>query len=167
MLKQPQLTVATNVASSLKSPRSRSGSVHNGSKAMPQSKPRMIKRKNKVNFQEIEGSIAEQRAYEFLVRELEAKNWMEKMLNQTLDFNIANLCDKLRDGVLLCYLAAVFAPAVVHNVSKQVRILKMGSTLNILAIENYQLFLKACDSIDFPTIYNFECTFFAFLRFFR
>lgn len=62
----------------------------------------------------MDSSIADQRAYEFLIRELEAKNWVEKVLNEELQFSVADFVENLRDGMLFT-LAASFQYSAIHE----------------------------------------------------
>lgn len=50
----------------------------------------------------IDVSIAEQRAYEFLVRQQEAKEWIEEMISEKMPPGVANFSDNLV-CVMCCY----------------------------------------------------------------
>jgi len=61
-------------------------------------KPKVIGRQNQVDKSKIDASINEQKAYEFLVRNQEAKEWIEDMIGSKLPPGTANFADHLRDG---------------------------------------------------------------------
>lgn len=95
-------------------------------------------------------AIAEKRAYDFLVRQEEAKQWMEAMLNEKIPGTTSDLIPNCRDGLLLCRLANVFT----NNSIKKIHSVKSGSVLEFMALDNLNAFLRACKSVGFPD-YNF------------
>lgn len=115
-------------------------------------KPKVMARQNQVDKSKIDASINEQKAYEFLVRNQEAKEWIEDMIERKLPPGTANFADHLRDGVVLCELANSFLPGAVSKIHKP----RIGSVLEFMAIENINMFFRACDKIKFPSIYMFE-----------
>lgn len=102
----------------------------------------------------IDASISERRAYEFLVRQQEAKEWIEEMIGEKLPPGTANFSDNLRDGVTLCKLGNVFSP----NSIGKIHIMKAGSVLEFMAVDNISKFMRACSDSDFPKIFMFEVT---------
>jgi len=101
----------------------------------------------------IDTSIAEQRAYEFLVRQQEAKEWIQEVVGEKLSGSTAIFCDQLRDGVILAKLAKVFDPASVGKIHQST-----GTVLEFMAVDNISKFLQACRNIRLPAIYLFEVT---------
>lgn len=110
-----------------------------------------LKRDKNVN---IDVSIAEQRAYEFLVRQQEAKEWIEEVIGEKMPPGTANFSDNLRDGVVLCKLGQVFAPQVIGKI----HVMKTGSVLEFMAVDNLSRFIRACIELEFPKIFIFEVT---------
>jgi len=96
---------------------------------------------------DLDKSIAEKRAYDFLIRAEEGKQWMESMIGEKIPGSTADLMTTLRDGISLCHLANVFTNGSIKNIKNQ-------KTLEFMATENLNSFFKACKSIDFPD-YNF------------
>jgi hypothetical protein len=111
-------------------------------------------RQNKVDKSNIDRSISEQKAYEFLLRTQEAKEWIEDMIDEKLPPGTANFMDHLHNGVVLCSLANAFLPGSVTKIHKP----KIGSVLEFMATDNYNQFFRACDKVNFPKIYMFETT---------
>lgn len=101
----------------------------------------------------IDTSIAEQRAYEFLVRQQEAKEWIQEVVGEKLSGSAATFCDQLRDGIVLAKLAKMFDPTSVGKIHQST-----GTVLEFMAVDNISKFLLACKNIRLPTIYLFEVT---------
>ncbi len=101
----------------------------------------------------IDTSIAEQRAYEFLVRQQEAKEWLQDVVGEKLSGSAAEFCDQLRDGVILAKLAKLFDPTTVGKIHQST-----GTVLEFMAVDNISKFLQACKNIRLPSIYLFEVT---------
>lgn len=109
-------------------------------------------RQTAVDKSKIDVSINEQKAYEFLVRNQEAKEWIEDMIDKKLPPGTANFADHLRDGVFLCELANGFLPGSVPKIHKP----RIGSVLEFMATDNINQFFRACEKIKFPSIYMFS-----------
>jgi len=104
---------------------------------------------------DIDVSIMERRAYDFLLRQQEAREWMEDMIQEQLKISsTADFVQGLRDGVYLCRLANVFAPGVVGKIYEQ----KSNSVLEFMSVNNIQNFLKALDNVNFRKLFWFEVT---------
>ncbi|KAG2383053.1 hypothetical protein C9374_005020 [Naegleria lovaniensis] len=102
-------------------------------------------------------SIAERRAYEFLLRSEEAKRWIEEMIQERFGqgSTIAYFGEMLRDGVALAKLAKIFAPSQVKKINKpNQNTIKLEFSL----VDNITQFLNACKSTGFREIYLFEVT---------
>ena len=99
-------------------------------------------------------SIAERRAYEFLLRSEEAKRWIEEMTQERFGHgsSIAYFGEMLRDGVALAKLAKIFAPTHVKKINKpNQNTIKLEFSL----VDNITQFLNACKSTGFREIYLF------------
>jgi Ras GTPase-activating-like protein IQGAP2/3 len=104
---------------------------------------------------DIDVSIMERRAYDFLLRQQEAREWMEDMIQEPLKIaSTADFVQGLRDGVYLCRLANVFAPGVVGKIYEQ----KTNSVLEFMSVNNIQNFLKALGKVEFRRLFWFEVT---------
>ncbi|KAL0477396.1 hypothetical protein AKO1_005816 [Acrasis kona] len=104
---------------------------------------------------DIDVSIMERRAYDFLLRQQEAREWMEEMIQEPLKISsTADFVQGLRDGVYLCRLANVFAPGVVGKIYEQ----KTNSVLEFMSVNNIQNFLKALGKVEFRRLFWFEVT---------
>lgn len=104
---------------------------------------------------DIDVSIMERRAYDFLLRQQEAREWMEEMIQEPLKIaSTADFVQGLRDGVYLCRLANVFAPGVVGKIYEQ----KTNSVLEFMSVNNIQNFLKALGKVEFRKLFWFEVT---------
>ena len=104
-------------------------------------------------------SIAERRAYEFLLRSEEAKRWIEEMIQERFGegSTIAYFGEMLRDGVALAKLAKIFAPTAVKKINKpNQNTIKLEFSL----VDNITQFLNACKTTGFREIYLFG-TFFS------
>jgi len=123
----------------------------NLSKAVGRGSHAPLKRDTTKN---IDASIAEQRAYDFLVRQQEAKEWIEAVIGEKMPPGVANFSDNLRDGVTLCKLGQVFAPQCIGKI----HVMKAGSVLEFMAVDNLSRFIKACIEIEFPKTFLFEVT---------
>jgi hypothetical protein len=129
--------------------------------------------------QNIGATIRNFRAYEFLLRQEEAKRWIESMLetkifyetvdttNRTASSNNSNekvfqdFFDQLRDGVILCKLASCWMTGEEpHLVMKKYHSnvnAKKGSPLEIMiATDNIHTFFQCCRAIEFPQFYDFS-----------
>ncbi|KAL9643807.1 hypothetical protein ABK040_013221 [Willaertia magna] len=137
----------------------------------------------KSNIQE---TISEFRAYEFLLRQEEAKRWIEDMLDQKIFFDndeeevteeltkgytyqggsknqekaeARNLdfFDQLKDGVSLCQLAETFVEkGKMKKYHKNVSAKKNSPLAFMMATDNINNFQESCDTINFPKIYHFS-----------
>ncbi|KAL9643268.1 hypothetical protein ABK040_014724 [Willaertia magna] len=99
-------------------------------------------------------SIAERKAYEFLLRTEEAKRWIEEMIQEKLPPGTANFGEMLRDGVALAKLGKIFAPTAIKKINKPAS----GSVLEFMAVDNISQFFNACKLANFPDHYVFEVT---------
>ncbi|KAL9657378.1 hypothetical protein ABK040_014367 [Willaertia magna] len=99
-------------------------------------------------------SIAERKAYEFLVRSEEAKRWIEDMIQEKFPpgNSVANFGEMLRDGTALAKTAKIFAPSAVKKINKP----QSGSVLEFMAVDNITQFINACKQSNFNEIYLFE-----------
>jgi len=101
--------------------------------------------------QNLDVAIAEKRAYDFLVRQEEAKRWMEEMINEKLPGKTADFVHPTcRDGTFLCRLANIFT----NDSIKKIHSVKSGNVLEFMAVDNLTSFLRACKGVGFPE-YNF------------
>ena len=66
--------------------------------------------------EDIDVSIARRRAVEFLIREQEAKVWLEEMINEKIEGGTSQFIDRIRDGRLLGNLAKKFSPKSVKKI---------------------------------------------------
>lgn len=103
-----------------------------------------------VEGKNIDVAIAERRAYEFLVKEQEAKQWIEDMIDEKIPGATSELVSKCRDGIYFCRLANIFSVKPI----KKIHSVTQGTVLQMLAIENVTNFFKSCSSVKFPE-YNF------------
>jgi Ras GTPase-activating-like protein IQGAP2/3 len=94
---------------------------------------------------DIDVAIAEKRAYDFLVRSQEAKQYIEDMIQEKLPGGSGDFVSTLRDGQYLCRLANVFT----NNSIKKIHQIKSGSLLEFMATDNLNNFFKACKAIKF------------------
>lgn len=111
----------------------------------------MDKKSFHVDNKNIEKSISDLKAYQFLVRTREVKLWIEEMINETIQGDTSELVLNLRDGVVLCNLSNVFAKGII----KKIHSVKSGSVLAFMATDNINSFFKAIDSVKFNKIYVF------------
>ncbi|KAG2377603.1 hypothetical protein C9374_009119 [Naegleria lovaniensis] len=134
---------------------------------------------------DIQNTISGFRAYEFLLRQEEAKRWIEDMLDEQIFFedlddeqvseelkqgynyskSSSNLekaearnidfFDQLRDGTILCRLAEVFSDK--GTMKNFHKNVKMNSPLAfMMATDNINNFQDCCDKINFPRFYQFS-----------
>jgi len=73
------------------------------------------------------------------------------MLNDQIPGDTSELVFGLKDGVILCNLANVFAKGVI----KKIHSVKSGSVLGFMATDNISSFYKAIDSVNFNKTYWF------------
>ncbi|KAF0984705.1 hypothetical protein FDP41_000604 [Naegleria fowleri] len=99
-------------------------------------------------------SIAEKKAYDFLVRQEEAKRWIEELVQENLPPGTANFGENLRDGIFLAKLGKIFAPSAIKKINTP----KSGSVLEFMAVDNITQFFEACKKVNFPDHYVFEVT---------
>jgi len=78
----------------------------------------MDKKSFHVDNKNIEKSISDLKAYQFLVRTREVKLWIEEMINETIQGDTSELVLNLRDGVVLCNLSNVFAKGIIKKNSQ-------------------------------------------------
>eukprot|EP01080_Neovahlkampfia_damariscottae_P004172 gene4172-7482_t len=100
---------------------------------------------------DIDVAIAEKRAYDFLVRSQEAKQYIEDMIQEKLPGSSADLVSNLRDGQYLCRLANIFT----NNSIKKIHQIQSGSLLEFMATDNLNNFFKACKAVKFGEHYFF------------
>jgi hypothetical protein len=105
----------------------------------------------RVEGKNLDVAIAEKRAYDFLVRQQEAKQWMEEMLNEKIPGLTSDFVPANRDGTLLCRLANIFT----NNSIKKIHQVKSGNVLEFMAIDNLNSFLRASKSVGFPDYHFF------------
>ncbi|EFC35778.1 calponin homology domain-containing protein [Naegleria gruberi] len=98
-------------------------------------------------------SIAEKKAYDFLIRQEEAKRWIEELIQESLPPGTANFGDNLRDGIALAKLGKIFAPTAIKKINTP----KSGSVLEFMAVDNISQFFEACKKVNFPDHYIFAC----------
>lgn len=115
-------------------------------------KKKKIKQFNYDRSKGIDASIYEQRAYEFLVRTQEAKEWVQDMIEEELPPGTANFGDSLRDGVVLCRLSNAIIPGFVTKINRP----RIGSVLEFMATDNINQFFRVCEAVNFPKLYLFE-----------
>jgi hypothetical protein len=116
------------------------------------------------------------KAYEFLLRQEEAKRWIEAMLDEkifyhekSIDINDTNknkqisndFFDQLRDGVTLCRLATCWMtgeePQLVMKKFHTNLNAKKGSPFELMmATDNLHTFFECCRAIEFPKFYDFS-----------
>ena len=96
-------------------------------------------------------SIAEKKAYDFLIRQEEAKRWIEELIQESLPPGTANFGDNLRDGIALAKLGKIFAPTAIKKINTP----KSGSVLEFMAVDNISQFFEACKKVNFPDHYIF------------
>ena len=96
-------------------------------------------------------SIAEKKAYDFLLRQEEAKRWIEELIQEKLPPGTANFGENLRDGIFLAKLGKIFAPTAIKKINTP----KSGSVLEFMAVDNISQFFEACKKVNFPDHYVF------------
>lgn len=96
----------------------------------------------------IDSSINQFKAYEFLCRQREAREWIEEVTGET--FAQDDFLDNLKNGILLCKCCNVFSPGSIEKILAPEGVLKFQET------DNINKFLDVCTKVGLPKIYLFS-----------
>lgn len=94
----------------------------------------------------------EKKGYDYLCRIEEAKEWIEKCINETIPPASELATNALRDGVILAKLTQAFKPDIVR------RIVPSGAKLQFKHTENINVFFHFLDFVKMPDLFRFELT---------
>lgn len=94
----------------------------------------------------------EKKAYDYLCRIGEAKEWIEKCIGEEIPSASELANDALRDGVILAKLTRAFKPEIVK------RITPSGAKLQFKHTENINVFFHFLDFVKMPDLFRFELT---------
>lgn len=94
----------------------------------------------------------EKKAYDYLCRIGEAKEWIEKCIGEEIQSASELANDALRDGVILAKLTKAFKPEIVK------RITPSGAKLQFKHTENINVFFHFLDFVKMPDLFRFELT---------
>ncbi|CAM9022696.1 unnamed protein product [Wickerhamomyces anomalus] len=94
----------------------------------------------------------DKKGYDYLCRIGEAKEWIEKCINEPIPSPTELATDALRDGVILAKLTQAFKPEIVK------RIIPSGAKLQFKHTENINVFFHFLDFVKMPDLFRFELT---------
>ena len=110
------------------------------------------KRQQHATKKTFDSERASQQAYRYLCYVQEAKQWIESVLETSLDCSVGDFEARLQNGIILAKLARHFCP----NVVKRIHDPDGLRPLEFRHSDNTNYFFRALRELDFPSYFVFE-----------